>query len=244
MKKIQLFVWPIFCLSLLIFCLGLSWQAHRAVNFAYPVWYKLLNIQQHVTEFAPKNNFNKHDFPVLDTTQHLQMFAQINQQIHSDGTGLGSIKYINSQGSEQPLLTDSEIIHLTDVSILINTLSWLWLFNIIPLTVGGFVYYHQKIQQPAPKQQWQLLIIATVIPVISVGVIGFTKIFYYLHQWVFPDNHQWFFYYQDSLMSTMMKAPDLFAAIGVTIVIVAVPIFMVAYSLIFSQTKEVPNASR
>mgnify|MGYP007022672661 CR=1 FL=1 len=36
---------------------------------------------------------------------------------------------------------------------------------------------------------------------------------------------QWFFYYQESLMSTLMKAPDLFAGIAVQIALLAVIIY-------------------
>jgi hypothetical protein len=46
-----------------------------------------------------------------------------------------------------------------------------------------------------------------------------------MHIFVFPDNHQWFFYYQDSLMSTLMKAPDLFAGIAIQIVLVGLILY-------------------
>ncbi len=45
-------------------------------------------------------------------------------------------------------------------------------------------------------------------------LIGPTKVFYWGHEVVFPENNQWFFYYEDSLMSTMMKAPALFGPIA------------------------------
>jgi hypothetical protein len=45
-------------------------------------------------------------------------------------------------------------------------------------------------------------------------LIGPVKAFYWLHTLVFPPGHEWFFYYEDSLMSTMMKAPDLFGYIA------------------------------
>lgn len=47
--------------------------------------------------------------------------------------------------------------------------------------------------------------------------IGPTRVFYTLHEWVFPSDHQWMFSYQESLMTTLMKAPDLFAAIAVAV---------------------------
>jgi hypothetical protein len=48
----------------------------------------------------------------------------------------------------------------------------------------------------------------------AVLIIGSKKVFYYLHTWIFPPEHPWFFYYQDSLMTTLMKAPDLFGLIA------------------------------
>jgi hypothetical protein len=47
-----------------------------------------------------------------------------------------------------------------------------------------------------------------------VLAIGPRRVFYRMHEWVFPPENPWFFYYQDSLMSTMMKAPHLFGAIA------------------------------
>ncbi|MDZ7747429.1 MAG: hypothetical protein U5K43_00040 [Halofilum sp. (in: g-proteobacteria)] len=45
--------------------------------------------------------------------------------------------------------------------------------------------------------------------------VGPVDLFYWLHEQVFPPDHQWFFHYQESLMSMMMRAPDLFGAIAV-----------------------------
>ena len=47
-----------------------------------------------------------------------------------------------------------------------------------------------------------------------------------MHEMVFPDDHQWFFYYQDSLMTTLMKAPDIFFAIGAVWAILASVIYL------------------
>jgi hypothetical protein len=45
--------------------------------------------------------------------------------------------------------------------------------------------------------------------------------FYWLHTVVFPSDHQWFFYYEESLMSTLMKAPYLFAPISIMLLLFA-----------------------
>ena len=57
---------------------------------------------------------------------------------------------------------------------------------------------------------------ALVLIVLTAVLMLFVqKLFNQLHVWAFPDDHQWFFYYEDSLMSTMMKAPVIFAYIAI-----------------------------
>jgi hypothetical protein len=69
---------------------------------------------------------------------------------------------------------------------------------------------------------------------------GAKAIFYQMHILVFPDDHQWFFYYQDSLMSTLMKAPDLFAGIAIQIVLVG----LVLYGVMLFSMKKLLKQSR
>jgi hypothetical protein len=64
-----------------------------------------------------------------------------------------------------------------------------------------------------PLLIWTLTPLAALM--VTVLLLGPNKVFYRLHPLVFPPAHQWFFYYQDSLMSTMMQAPDLFGYIAV-----------------------------
>jgi hypothetical protein len=42
---------------------------------------------------------------------------------------------------------------------------------------------------------------------------------------VFPPGHAWFFYYEDSLMTTLMQAPHLFGFIAVAIGVLALALF-------------------
>ena len=68
---------------------------------------------------------------------------------------------------------------------------------------------------------WRGRVVITVIAVMAVlawlGVVGPTEVFYQFHIWLFPADHQWFFYWQESLMSTLMKAPALFGGIALAI---------------------------
>ncbi|MFT7095179.1 MAG: hypothetical protein ACJAV3_002995, partial [Alcanivorax sp.] len=46
---------------------------------------------------------------------------------------------------------------------------------------------------------------------------------------LFPAENEWFFYWQDSLMSTLMKAPVLFGGIAAAIAIGALLLIPVLY---------------
>lgn len=67
-----------------------------------------------------------------------------------------------------------------------------------------------------PSVRIQLAGLAVLSAVIGIilAVIGPKAVFTQMHIWVFPPQHKWFFYYQDSLMSTMMHAPVLFGGIA------------------------------
>jgi hypothetical protein len=62
-------------------------------------------------------------------------------------------------------------------------------------------------------------------------IAGPTQVFYQFHLWIFPADHQWFFYWQDSLMSTLMKAPVLFGGIAAVIALGALLLTPVLYWL-------------
>jgi hypothetical protein len=56
-------------------------------------------------------------------------------------------------------------------------------------------------------------------------IIGPRKSFHWIHTQIFPAGDQWFFYYQDSLMTTLMKAPDLFGFMGALLGIVTLLLY-------------------
>tara|TARA_Y100000588_G_scaffold356149_1_gene412087 strand:- start:498 stop:764 length:267 start_codon:yes stop_codon:yes gene_type:complete len=75
------------------------------------------------------------------------------------------------------------------------------------------------------------MVCTIALSAITTGVVfalGPKQVFYWFHIKVFPEGHQWFFYYQESLMSTLMKAPDLFGFIAVLIAVLTLSIFCVA----------------
>ena len=73
--------------------------------------------------------------------------------------------------------------------------------------------------RPTPKPALKMILAYFSAVIVLIGLIitaiGPKDVFYKMHTLIFPSGHQWFFYYQDSLMTTLMKAPDLFAAIAV-----------------------------
>ncbi len=74
---------------------------------------------------------------------------------------------------------------------------------------------------PKGKHKLIAVMLLCLFVVITLSLWGFTSLFYYLHTVIFPADHQWFFYYKDSLMATIMKAPDIFSAIAAQLLIVA-----------------------
>lgn len=231
------FIWLVFSLSLLIFGSGISWQINKSANFFYSTWYQVLDINHVVRKNVPKNSQGKTDFPVDDASMHERKFAEIVLAIHQSGNGLSEIEYLNQQGITQKLLTKSEVQHLQDVANLLTSVNQLWWGNAFFLLFLMLFYCrkHQSFGQfnggklpinaitviPRFKQKLISLLFFVILSMTVLGIWGFTDIFYYLHTVVFPENHQWFFYYKDSLMATIMKAPDIFAAIALQLVVVA-----------------------
>jgi len=124
------------------------------------------------------------------------------------------------------------VIHLKDVSNLIDQLYIISAINFLMLLATIGVIYQNKCCKPQQKEQYIAIAVVSILLISTFSVYGFTGIFYYLHTVVFPDNHQWFFYYQESLMSSLMKAPDLFAAIGFTLSGIALIIYRILYCLL------------
>ncbi|MEW6999545.1 DUF1461 domain-containing protein [Colwelliaceae bacterium BS250] len=234
LKNLQ---WLLFCLSLLIFALGISWQINRSVNFTYPIWYQALDISAHIKTYAPQNKYNKQDFVFTSEQQHLELFAEVVDEIHNQGVGLENISYKTPAGKVKTLFTQAEVIHLQDVANLIDSLTIVWLLNLLPLSFLSYSYKVKNTQAPNNKTKVAVLITAILSVVIAFAIFGFKSIFYWFHTVIFPDNHQWFFYYQESLMSTFMKAPDLFGAIAGVIFLVMLPIYYFSYIVVVKNRK-------
>jgi hypothetical protein len=162
--------------------------------------------------YAPRNRNNKNEFELTSKDERVVLFHGIVEAIHHQGDGLESLSYTSSANKQVLLLTEAEILHLKDVAGLLDKLKPLVLLTTIFWIFLVLLIYFKRFQVPTSKQ----LLLNTILLLVVVAIIlsfGPERIFNQLHIWVFPENHQWFFYYEDSLMSTMMKAPDLFAYI-------------------------------
>ena len=214
-----------FSFSCFISSLFISWQGLVQIDFAYPQAYEFIDIGGNIDYYGPQNRFKKH-FEKTDAAEHLRVFSEINQAVHNHGHGLADIDYRLPSGAiVDQLLHKAEIVHLQDVANLIDVLFMVGLASLVCLGACVVIAKRKGIVVASVITQVVALVIVLVVISAIVIVIGAEKVFYALHIWVFPDEHQWYFFYQDSLMSTLMKAPVLFAVIAVEIVLLATAIF-------------------
>ena len=232
MNLVNRLLWYLFYFVLFICSTALSWSLHKPLDFGFSLWYQVIDIESHVNEYAPKNRQGKKDFSLTTTEDHQALFNQINQGIHNNGKGLDNISYSTTvNANENKLLTDAEIVHLTDVANLLNFLFYLTLVCFALLVVVIFIIKRYQLPPPDLKTNIATLALLTISISLLFVLIGFETIFYQLHIWIFPQNHQWFFYYQDSLMSTLMKAPELFIYIALSIIAITSLIYFGLLSL-------------
>ena len=226
-KFFQTYVlWMFYSLSSLLICFWLAWQLSAQVNFLYPVWYSVLEIDQTIEQTMPKHLYKK-EFIATDANEHYRLFAEIVTSIQNNGRGLDSLNFYSPSGIKLgQLLTESEIVHLQDVAELLDVLGWFCLATFIfcLMILAAIIIF--RIAMPSTKKLLVSVFSLITVAVILIVVLGAKKFFYWLHTVVFPDNHQWFFYYEESLMSTLMKAPDLFAPISVQLLIVGIGIWL------------------
>lgn len=223
--------WPLFFVCQLLALSLLSWHALAQVDFAYPTAYQLLRLDETIATYAPQNLY-KRDFETTSAPQHWQLFAQIVDAVQSGGRGLAEIHYPDHRGQPTALLTEKEIVHLQDVALLIDrfyavgaTALLLWL---------GLVLLARRQRWPLPPLPRVLAGFACGLALAGLIVlaIGLQKVFYWLHTVVFPAEHQWFFYYYESLMTTLMKAPDLFAFIALLLLAALAALWCLALALL------------
>ena len=211
--------WFLLSVCVLVLFSWLGWQGMRYQQFHFDFLYDAMAIADHIAQYGPQNRHFL-GFEQLTKIQHVELFNGIVSAIHQQGHGLTELTFSSSYGV-QPLLTQAEVVHLTDVALLITgfnqvafycaVLSVLLLSAPLLWVKSGPLVTRLPVFNPFGL----LCLYAGVGFSILLGVVfvGPKAVFYWLHEVVFPAQHQWFFYYQDSLMTTLMKAPDLFGMI-------------------------------
>jgi lipoprotein signal peptidase len=199
-------------LALLISCLYMSWQILSQANFLYDQIYDHNDLEHHINEFATLNRNDKESFALTDKGERVQIFNEIAREINTGGEGLASISFVGTgEAKSIPFLIDAERDHLQDVANLVTSLKPLGAFLASTLIAFyGFCWYYKVSRY---KYFWRpsgilvsLFQIATlaVVCVAITFALGPQKTFYLLHEWAFSDKAQWFFYFEDSLMTTLM----------------------------------------
>ncbi|BFM07126.1 DUF1461 domain-containing protein [Halioxenophilus aromaticivorans] len=201
-----------------IMILWLSWQLLSMLNFTYPLWYRVLDIHSHIQTYAPQNN-NKSGFEETTIQERYRLYYATVTAVNNDGEGLAQIRYRSPTGEFiDTLYTDAEVLHLQDVSNLITKfdyLAYVCVFIVVLYTSRFIGWWGGRPIKPGWRNVHYGFLATMVTLLLIVFIIGPQKVFYWMHEMVFPPDHPWFFYYQDSLMSTSMKAPDLFGALAV-----------------------------
>lgn len=229
-KRLRIqFIWFIALWGVLLSCLSVSWWLNAQWHYGYTQFYEAYSIGEHIDKFAPQNQYVL-GLDTLSKAEHVSLFNQISEAVHNHGKGLADISFI-VQSSEKKLLHWAEVVHLQDVANLIDKLTTASIV-IIVLTALFLAYLFQHKQKP--KFKMQLLCLSSLLTFITafVFIVGPQKIFYQMHIWIFPKGHQWFFYYQESLMSTLMKAPDLFGGIAAAIAVGGLILFALCVTLL------------
>ncbi len=229
-RSLSIVFWPVFFSSQLIALALVSWHVLAQFHFAYPLGYQLLGLDKHIAEYAPLNR-NKADFEYTAAADHWRLFGEITDAVQDSGRGLQNISYLMPNGHTIGLMHEAEIIHLQDVANLIDQFYQVGLTCVIIWLVLIAIAVWKKWSPPSYKKVLTGFIAG--IAVIGAGVLalGPTDVFYWLHVQIFPAGHQWFFYYQDSLMTTLMKAPDIFAFIAVFLLVILVALWIAAFLL-------------
>jgi uncharacterized membrane protein len=224
---LQSITFGVYTISSLICAIFISWVLMASIDFAYPVLHDTMDISQHTEKYGPQNRYRNH-FENTDRDERIRLFSKINHAIHLQGQGLAQIKYHdkNTQQEINTLLHTSEILHLKDVAILIDVFRYTAMGAFIIWLGLVFLLYKKGISPPNIKQQTISTLGIIAVCTVIILLIGPVNVFYAFHELLFPANHKWFFYYQESLMTILMKAPFLFGYVAILITLLAIPIFV------------------
>lgn len=215
-----------FSVSSLLLALSLSWLVLAKTQFLYGVWHDIGGIKEGIATYAPSNRY-KLGFAQTTRAQRIELFSLINTAIHEQGRGLSDISYHTpTSHGPQLLLREPEVVHLQDVANLIDILYLAAIVNGVGWLIFVGVITKRSFEVLGFKTQLLNVFSMSGASLLVILFFGPTRVFNQLHIWVFPSDHEWFFYYQDSLMSTMMLAPTLFGWIALSWFLLSVIVYV------------------
>ncbi len=216
----------IWCLCLFCICIFISWNALVKASFNYDFWYEQLNIKHTVEFYAPKNPQHKNFF-YTDKQQHSRLFSEIVTATTNKPERLSQIRYkAAGESNSKQMLTQDEITHLKDVNTLIRHFNSISYIAIATFIITSILMLFLSIPPPRVLVTCSIAACIVVTTGLTVFIYGPVEFFYALHIIVFPAGHKWFFYYNESLMSMIMQAPNIFGYISATLILIASTIFI------------------
>ncbi len=219
-------IWLIYVVSCLWLALALSCWVYARFDYGYGFWFERMDIGAHIQRYAAQHP-HKAEFAQLPREQYLQAFRQIRQAVHDGGQGLESIRFSTPDGRQMTLLDAAEIQHLHDVANLMTFAGRVSLVMLLTVLACLFWFRHRPL--PGATLRFGAVSGLAVAVTVLLLVAGPKQVFYLMHVWVFPPEHQWFFYWEQSLMSTLMKAPNLFGGIAAVLAGVGIPLALLLY---------------
>jgi hypothetical protein len=225
----------ILAIAVFFICLVLSWHFLSKANFFFDTLYDMHQIESHIAEFAPQNRQNRINFELTSKNERIRIVGKILRTVNSKGVGLETIKYFNTDGVPVNLfLTLAEVEHLKDVSVLVHLMNSIAFILMIIFIIIFSLAWRYKTTTPSLLMLTCSMVGFVIITTGCIIFIGPQIVFNELHEWVFADKSEWHFYYQDSLMTTLLKAPDTFATMAILMTAIA----LIFWLLIFCLTKK------
>ena len=216
----------------------LSWRALSETNFFFSQIYEYKGIEEQIAKYGPQNR-NRNDFETTTKSERAKIFEEIVRSVNNGGQGLEDIVYRDASGKIiDTFLTQPEIDHLNDVARLITHLSGILSYLAAILGVLVMVFWIGKswknieIWRPYTVAKSFLSMLALLLVCCGmVLAVGPQRVFYALHEWIFAGMAPWHFYFQESLMTTMLTEP-LFGSISILLMVSAFAIWVLLSALI------------
>ena len=210
----------------LLAALYVAWLAQARMDFLYPFWYQAIGIDQTIARYAPKNRYRRH-FQHTDRAERLRLFRELARGIRTPGYDFSALVYHDPAGRPLGrLLTPPEVRHLQDVARLVAGGERLGLAALLTWLAAVLLVLRRRWPLPGLRRQLLAGLLGIATATLAILALGPTRVFYQFHVWLFPGDNPWFFYYEDSLMSTMMRAPDLFGGIAVALLLSALVLWI------------------